>query len=218
MKTITELQRRASPFPKPQAIYVDGDTLWLSSRQTKKFYALDRASWRATWECAVPENDTVWGVTKAGDELYVVVGHDAVDVDARRIRRVRPGVGFDAGFSLPCPDGMGSHLSHDGASLVLSQWYPQKLISIGADGRPGRVLTAPRQVVGHCHARGVFYLATTADEESNDYFLERLDPVTGRCEQLAGLGFPARGLAFDGTDFWTNHRERNEIVAFAGEG
>ncbi len=218
MKTITEVQRLSSPVPKPQAIFVDGGTLWVSSRQTKKFYALDRASWRITWECAVPENDTVWGVTKVGDELYVVCGLDAVDVDSRRIRRVRPGAGFDPKFSLPCPDGVGSHLSHDGSSLVLSQWYPQKLISIGPDGTPGRVLAAPRQVVGHCFVGGVFYLATTTDEESDDYFIERLDPGTGQCEMLARLGFSARGLAFDGTNFWTNHREQNEIVAFARVG
>jgi hypothetical protein len=218
MTTITELQRRASPFPKPQAIYVDGDVLWLSSRQTKKVYALDRSSWQVTWECAVPAGDTVWGITKVGEELYVVCGVDAVDVDSRRIRRLRLGVGFDPAFSLPCPDGMGSHLSHDGTSLVLSQWYPQKLISIGTDGKSGRVLEVPRQVVGQCFASGVFYLATTTNEESDDYFIERFDPATGGCEMLAKLGFSARGLAFDGTNFWTNHREQNEIVAFARVG
>jgi hypothetical protein len=218
MKMITELQRRASPFPKPQAIYAEGGTLWLSSRQTKKVYALDRSSWQVTWECAVPAGDTVWGITKVGEEFYVVCGVDAVDVDSRRIRRLRPGVGFDPAFSLPCPDGMGSHLSHDGTSLVLSQWYPQKLISIGTDGKPGRVLEVPLQVVGQCFASGVFYLATTTNEESDDYFIERFDPATGGCEMLAKLGFSARGLAFDGTNFWTNHREQNEIVAFARVG
>jgi len=215
MKTIAELQRRTAPFPKPQAIYVDGDTLWLSSRHTKKFYAVDRATLAVTWECVAPGDDSVWGATKVGDDVYVVCGSDAVDVDARRIRRVRPGVGFDPAFSVPCPDGMGSHLSHDGTSLVLSQWYPQKLISIGADGKPGRVLTAPHQVVGHCFAQGVFYLATTTNEESDDYFIERLDPATGKCETLARLGFSARGLAFDGANFLTNHREANQIVMFA---
>lgn len=215
MKTITELQRRTAPFPKPQAIYVDGGTLWLSSRQTKKFYAVDRATFAVTWECAVPGDDSVWGVTKVGAELYVVCGVDAVEVDSRRIRRVRPGVGFDSAFSVPCPDGMGSHLSHDGTSLVLSQWYPQKLISIGADGKPGRVLATPHQVVGHCFAQGAFYLATTTNEESDDYSIERLDPATGKCETLARLGLSARGLAFDGKNFWTNYREADQIVMFS---
>jgi hypothetical protein len=214
MKNIVELQRLDSPFPKPQALYVDGSTLWLSSRHTKKFYAVDRATMKVTWECVVPGNDTIWGTTKHGDALYVVCGVDAVDVDERRIRRVWPGQGFDPDFSLPCPDGLGSHLSHDGVSLVLSQWYPQKLISIGANGAAGRVIQTPHQIVGHCFARGAFWLATTMDEESNEYFLERCDAKTWKCEDVARIGFPARGLGFDGTDFWTNHREANQIVRF----
>lgn len=218
MKSIQELSRRASPFSKPQAIYVDGDTLWASSRQTKKFYAVDRKTWKTTWEIAVPGADSVWGVTKMKAALYVVCGVDVVGVDERRIRRVVPGVGFDPNFSVPCPDGLGSHLSFDGITLVLSQWYPQKLISIGADGKPGRGWKLPHQVVGHCFVGGLFYLATTTNEESDDYFIERLDPATGQCETLARLGFSARGLAFDGTAFWTNHREQNEIVTFARVG
>jgi len=215
MRNVVELQRLASPFPKPQALFVDGPTLWLSSRHTRKLYALDRATLKITWECVVPGDDTVWGVTKHGDSLYVVCGVDKVDVDERRIRRLVPGQGFDATFSIACPDGMGSHLSHDGATLVLSQWYPQKLISIGADGRPGRVLKSPHQVVGQCYARGAFYLATTTDEESNEYFIERLDAQTWKTETLGRLGFSARALGFDGTHFWTNHREANQIVQFA---
>lgn len=215
MKNVAELHRLDSPFPKPQALFVDGPTLWVSSRHTKKFYAVDRVSMKATWECVVPGNDTVWGVTKHDGALYVVCGVDAVDVDERRIRRIVPGRGFDPEFSVPCPDGMGSHLSHDGATLVLSQWYPQKLISIGADGKPRRVLGAPHQIVGHCFARGAFYLATTTNEESDDYFVERLDPKSGQAETLGRLGFPARALAFDGTNFWTNHREADQVVCFA---
>lgn len=215
MKNVTELLRRETPFAKPQALHVDDTTLWMSSRATRKFYAVDRTTLAVKWETAPADGQTVWGVTKAGGALYVVCGEDAADVDARTIRRVLPGQGFDAAFSLPCPDGMGSHLSHDGKTLVLSQWYPRKLIAIGADGRPGRVLTSPHQIVGHCFARGAFFLATTDNEESNDYHLERLDPVTGRVERLARIGFAARALAFDGTNFWTNHREANQVVKFS---
>lgn len=218
MIPIKELRRGASPFPKPQALFVDGPTLWLSSRETRKFYAVDRATLKVTWELAVPEGDTVWGVTKHAGHLYVVCGVDASDVDNRRIRRIAPGQGFDPTYVVPCPDGMGSHLSHDGASLVLSQWYPQKLISIDADGKPDRVLRAPHQVVGHCFVNGGFFLATTTNEESDDYFIERLDPRDGRGETLARIGFSARGLSFDGANFWTNHREKNEIVCFAAPG
>ena len=215
MENTRELHRLDSPFPKPQALFVDGSTLWLSSRKTKKFYAVERATVRVTWEIPVPDGDTVWGVTRHGGALYVVVGVDAPDVDARRVRRVVPGVGFDAAFVRPCPDGMGSHLSHDGAALVLSQWYPQKLIALREDGAAGRVWSTPHQVVGHCFVAGAFFLATTTNEESDEYFLERLDPRSGGCETLARIGFSVRALAFDGANFWTNHRERNQIVCFA---
>ena len=215
MKLVTELLRRNAPFAKPQALYVEEATLWVSSRATKKLYAVDRTTFAVKTEIATTDGQTVWGVTKAAGALYVVCGEDAPDVDARTIRRYVPGQGFDLRFSVACPGGMGSHLSHDGRTLVLSQWYPQKLISIGDDGKPGRVLTAPKQIVGHCFAHGAFYLATTDNEESNDYHLERLDPATGKTERLARIGFSARALGFDGANFWTNHREANQIVKFS---
>ena len=31
---------------------------------------------------------------------------------------------------------------------------------------------------------------------------------------LASVPFDARGLTYDGTRFWTSHRDNNEIVAF----
>jgi hypothetical protein len=35
---------------------------------------------------------------------------------------------------------------------------------------------------------------------------------------VARIPFQARALAWDGTKFWTNHREQNQIVAFAPVG
>lgn len=217
MKPIVEVQRRTAPFPKPQALYVDGHTLWVSSRTTKRLYALDRDSFSVTWETAVPDGTTPWGVTKVGADLFTVCGTDAGEVDDRTIQRVVPRYGFDPDFRWACPEGMGSHLSHTGAALVLSQWYPQKLVLFDAGGVPVRVIEVGHDVVGHCFAEGAFFLATTEAEESDDYFLTRLDPVTGRKEQLARIGFSARALAFDGTHFWTNHREADQIVCFKAE-
>lgn len=214
MKPVTELSRRASPGPKPQAICVDGPTLWISSRQNRRVYALERSSLRVEWEIAVPDGDTAWGATRHGAWVYVVCGRDQADVDARRVRRLALGRGFDPDYSLPCPDGMGSHLSHDGASLVLSQWYPRRLVSLAADASAARVLQLPSDVVGHCFAAGCFWLVTTDREDSDEYFLERCDLRGGGGERLARIGFPARGLAFDGRDFWTNHREADRIVSF----
>jgi len=56
---------------------------------------------------------------------------------------------------------------------------------------------------------------TTDDEESDDYFLGKIGgDGTGAFTDLARIPFAARALAFDGSRFWTNHREANEIVAF----
>lgn len=214
MKSIVELSRRSTPFSKPQALALAGDTFWMSSRATSKVYAVDRASLAVKWELATPQ--VVWGLAVVGDgDLRAVFGEDRDGVDARTIGRIVPGQGIDAAFSWPCPDGMGSHLSHDGTSLYLSQWYPKKLIAFGADGKPGRTIALPHEVVGHCYANGAFWLATTTNEESpTEYFLERCDAKTGQCETIARIGFSARALAFDGTHFWTNHREQNELVSF----
>ncbi len=213
MKSITELLRVKSPVPKPQALYVDGRTVWLSSRQTGRLYAVDRATWQITWETAAP--GTAWGVTKVGDSLRVVCGTDASDVDDRTIRRCVPGQGFDAAPVWACPDGMGSHVSFDGHAVILSQWYPKKLIAFDGHGIPTRVWPAPHGICGHCFALGAFWLVSTDAEDTTDYWLTRLDPATGAAENVARIGFAARALAFDGENFWTNHREENEIVSFA---
>ena len=61
------------------------------------------------------------------------------------------------------------------------------------------------------------YLLTTDDESTNDYWLTRIQFEGDRAviEDLARIPFPARALAFDGRHFWTNHRERHEMVCFA---
>lgn len=214
MKPIVELLRRTTPFPQPQALFVDGHTLWVSSRATRRLYALERDSFAVTWETTMPDGMTPWGVTKVDRDVFVVCGTDASEVDDRIIRRVVPRYGVDPDFRWACPEGMGSHLSHTGTSLVLSQWYPKKLVVFDAAGIPMRTIDAGHSVVGHCFAQGMFYLVTTDAEETDEYWLSRLDSATGRVEHLARIGFPARALAFDGTDFWTNHRAADQIVCF----
>ncbi len=62
---------------------------------------------------------------------------------------------------------------------------------------------------------GNFYLVTTDDEASGEYFLTRVSANgSDASEDLARIPFAARSLAFDGSRFWTNHREANQIVAF----
>ena len=213
MKDIQELQRLASPAPKPQSLAWDGATLWMGSRETKRLYAINGATWTVGWETAAP--GTPWGLTVVAGELRVLCGETADD--RRIIRRCLPGKGFDAKFALPCPDDCGSHLSFDGQSLILSQWYPKKLLTLGDDGQVERVITVPHGICGQVFVDGVFYLVTTDAEETTDYWLTRVDPrpATPQIDDLARIPFAARALAFDGKNFWTNHREQNQIVCFA---
>ena len=212
MNKIQEVRRLASPAPKPQSLAWDGSTLWMGSRDTKVIHALNPVTWTVGWQATAP--GIPWGMTAVNGELRVICGETADD--HRLIRRCVPGQGFDATFGLPCPDDTGSHLSYDGHSLIVSQWYPKKLIAVGEDGKTGRVIQVPRGICGHSLVDGVFYLMTTEAEETNDYWFTRVDPRPAvlKIDDLAQVPFPARGLAFDGKNFWTNHRAADQIVCF----
>lgn len=214
MENIRELRRLASPAPRPQSLAWDGATLWMGSRETKRLYAIDPASWKVKSEITAP--GTPWGLTFVeGGELRVVSGETAED--NRIIRRCLPGQGFDSGFGLPCPDDSGAQLGWNGRRLHLSQWYAKKVLVLGAEGQVERVIRAPHGICGLVIVDGIIYLVTTDAEETTDYWLTRVDPrpAVAQIEDIARIGFAARALAFDGTNFWTNHREQDQIVSFA---
>ncbi|MBL9201771.1 MAG: hypothetical protein JNL39_14770 [Opitutaceae bacterium] len=212
MQTIRELKRRASPAPKPQSLAFAGPLLWMGSRETKLVYALDPIAWLVRWQIAAP--GTPYGMTATGDELRVLCSEG--DDDHRLIRRLSPGQGFDPKFALPCPDDAGSQLGFDGQRLHVSQWYPQKVLALEPDGMVARTIPVPHGICGQCIVGGVIWLVTTDKEETNDYWLTRVDPrpPTPVIEDVARIPFQARALAWDGWHFWTNHREQNEIVEF----
>ena len=213
MKDIQELQRLASPAPKPQSLVWDGTTLWMGSIETQRLYAINPATWTVGWDTAAPGKP--WGLTTLRGELRVICGESAED--NRVILRCVPGKGFDPKFRIPCPDYMGAHLGWDGERLYVSQWYPKKVIGISPTGEAERVVMAPRGICALVIVERVFFLVTTDAEETTEYFLTRIDARSGppKVEDLARIPFAARGLAFDGKNFWTNHREQNEIVCFA---
>lgn len=213
MKRITELRRLASPIPKPQSIAWDGRLLWVGSRQTRQICALDPTAWQVRWETVAP--GVPYGMTVVDGEIRVLCGETADD--NRIIRRLIPHRGFDPNWAIPCPDDTGSQLGWDGRRLHVSQWYPKKVITLSDAGQPERTLTAPHGICGQVWIDGILYLATTDDEETTDYWLTRVDPrqPTSSVEDIAHIPFAARALTFDGTNFWTNHREQNQIVSFA---
>lgn len=213
MKRIQELQRLASPAPKPQSLAWDGSTLWMGSRETRQIHALEPATLAVRWQIAAP--GTPYGMTAFNGELRVLCGETADD--NRIIRRCIPYRGFDAAFALPCPDDTGSQLGYDGRRLHVSQWYPKKVLRLDESGRVERVLSVPHGICGQVFVDGLIYLVTTDAEETTDYWLTRVDPrpEMPHIEDIAHIPFAARALAFDGTRFWTNHREQNQIVSFA---
>ena len=213
MNDIREIKRLASPAPKPQSLAWDGSILWMGSRETRRIYAINPASWTVGWECAAP--GLPYGMTSVGRELRVLCSETADD--HRIIRRCLPGTGFDDTFALLCPDDTGSQLGYDGQRLHVSQWYPKKVLALDVHGNVERVITVPRGICGQVFVDGFLFLVTTDAEDSTEYFLTRVDlhPATPRIDDLARVPFAARALAFDGVNFWTNHREQNQMVCFA---
>ncbi len=212
MEPITELLRLPSPAPKPQSLAFDGTILWMGSREMERIYAIDPVKWTAHDETDVP--GVPWGMTVAGDELFVIYGVGAED--DRVVQRYIPGRGF-FGEAFRAPDGTGSQLGWDGDVLYISQWYNKRILGVDATGAVLSTIEVPHGICGQVVADGRFYLATVDDEANGPYWLTRVDArgATPVCEDLAVIPFPARALAFDGRRFWTNHREANEIVAFA---
>ena len=213
MNDVVEALRLPSPAPRPQSLAFDGEKLWMGSIETSRVYALDPNQWTIIEEDRAPGKP--WGMAVVGDELRVICGE--TEEDNRIIRRFVPGHGFKAQWAIPCPDDTGSQLGYDGIRLYVSQWYNKCILGIDESGNVVRRIDVPRGICGQCYVDGSFYLVTTDDEESNEYFLTNVAHAEPHAvEDLARIPFAARALAFDGTRFWTNHREANEIVAFAG--
>lgn len=213
MNAIVESRRLASPAPAPQSLGFDGTRLWMGSRDTRKLYSIDPATWGARDEALAP--GIPWGLVVAGDELFVCCGEDPDD--DRFIHRYVPGHGFHADARISAPENTGSQLCYDGDTLYVVQWYNKRIVAIDRTGKTGTIVQGTRGICGVAVTAGRFYCITTDAEETNEYYLTRIDARDGKTQiaDLARVPFPARSLTFDGTHFWTNHRAAGEIVAFA---
>jgi hypothetical protein len=211
MHDVEELLRLPSPAPRPQALACDGETLWMGSLATHRLYEIDSARWTVRSEAQAP--GPIFGITVAGDEIFAII---ADDNDDRAIHTFIPGHGFRSNHVSPCPEGTGSQLGFDGDRLYVSQWYNKRILSLDQHGHVGTIIEVPHGICGQVIVNGRFYLLTTDDESTNDYYVTRVDARSGTLvvEDLARVPFQARALAFDGKRFWTNHREQHEIVAF----
>jgi len=225
MDNVDELMRLPSPAPRPQSLAFDGTSLWMGSLETRRIYSIDPATWRARDEGVAP--GIPYGMTVAGDELYVICSPDVNapehvrSEDARTVRRFIPGHGFKNTGAFAAPDGTGSQLGWDGDVLYISQWYNRKILGVDRTGTVLSTIDVPHGICGQVIVEGRFYLITTDDEETGPYWLTCVDARGDMgagdpdCVDLAVIPFPARALAFDGKRFWTNHRIADQIVAFA---
>ena len=211
MHDVRELSRRASPFPRPQSIAFAGPALWVGSIATDHIYRLDPATLEVEDEVLAPGKP--WGMTAVNGELRVICGE--TDDDHRSIYRFAPGRGF-IGAGRQCPQDTGSQLGFDGTRLFVSQWYNQRVLGLDDAGDVVETIDVPHQICGQTIVDGAFYLMTTDDEATSDYWITRISRANGSyaISDLARVPFHARALAFDGTRFWTNHREAGQIVAF----
>jgi len=211
LDAINELRRLPSPAPLPLGLAFDGDTLWMASRETHRIYEIDPAKWTVRSESPGPGGP--FGMAVVGDELRVVIGLGEKQND-RYIYRFIPGHGFKSD-RIECPDLTGAHVAFDGDTLFLSQASYRKILALDGQGNILREIPLERTPVGMTIVDGRFFLITGDDEFENLQFWK----VDAHGENpavtvLASIPFDARGLTYDGTRFWTSHRDNNEIVAF----
>ena len=211
LTAINETLRLPSPAPKPLGLAFDGPTLWMASRETNRMYAINASAWTARDEGEAPGGP--FGMTFVGDELRVIIGLGEKQND-RYIYRFVPGHGFKSD-RIACPDLTGAHLAFDGDVLFLSQAAYRRILALDAEGVVTHEIPLNRTPVGMAIVEGIFYLVTT-DEEFENVQLTKVDArgETPRITTIASIPFDARGLAFDGSRFWTCHRDDNQIVAF----
>jgi hypothetical protein len=212
---INETRRLRAPGPEPLGLAFDGATLWIASREAHRLYAVDPMSWTVGEEAESP--GAPFGIAVAGDELRVVIGYGEDD-DDRYIYRFVPRHGFKSD-RIECPDLSGVHLAFNGGTLFLSQAHNMRILALDYRGTVTRRIQLDRVPVGMTIIDGFFYLVT-GDKDFKNLQLTKVDDrgETPRLTALAAIPFAARGLAFDGSCFWTGDRRANEIVAFTVSG
>ena len=210
LQPIIELSRRPSLSPEPHAVAVDGNTLWISSRKTRRIDVIDASTWQKTGEVDPP--GMPWGMTFDNGEVVMTCGETAED--NRWVRRFAPGKGFGEGYA--CPEDTGSHVGMLDGRLVLGQWYNKRLLLMDHDGNVLEEFSAPHGIAGVAIRDGIAYVLGTDDEDNGEYWITRIDLRDRNVppEDIALVPFRARGMAWDGKQWWTNHREADQVVSF----
>lgn len=215
LPAIRERRRLSSPAPTPQALAWHGGKFWMGSRDLRRIYGIDVRTWTVFEETEAPGSP--WAAVSTGKDLWFTIGEGPED--DRYLRRYLPGKGFSETERIACPEFTGSYLSYDGEHLYLSQWYKHRILKLDASGSILRVIDVGLEICGHVFVDGLIYVLRGTEHGNEDWRIARLDPrkETPDIEDLAGVPFQCRSLAFNGADFWSNHRAANEIVSFSLE-
>jgi len=212
MSNVTELQRHESPGGRPQPLCYHQGLLWIGTWDTDRLTAIDTQSWTVREQIAAPGRP--YGIAPLGDDLRVVVsvGPD----DDRYLYRFVPGEGFDEKSQLPCPEHTGSYLASDGSTLYMTQLGKRRIVTLDDKATIQREIPLPTRCLGIAFGpKGDFFMIA-ADEEFENLELTTFDIASAAPQPLpiAKLEDDARGLAFDGSAWWTCYREASQVIAF----
>jgi hypothetical protein len=184
----------------------------MGSRDLRRIYAIDVKAWVVVEEVEAP--GIPWAAASTGEDLWFTLGEGAED--DRYLRRYLPGKGFSETERITCPEFTGSYLSFDGEQFYLSQWYKHRILKLDVRGNILREIAIGAEICGHVFVDGLIYVLRGTEQGNEDWSIARLDPrqETPKIEDLARVPFQCRSLAFDGANFWANHRAAGEMVSF----
>jgi hypothetical protein len=210
MHNVHVLNRRPSPAKRPQPLTFFNNLLWMGSWETDRLYAIDPKTWQVVKE--IPAPGRPYGLAAFGGKLRVVV---ALEDDNRYTFECSED-GFDLATKRACPDHTGSHLAVKGSTLYLCQLGNTRILELGDDGQPRRTIDLSTRFAGLGFAGNDAYIIS-ADEEFEKLELAQIDISQDAPEvrPVAGFDIDVRALAFDGSSWWTSHREGDEIVTFS---
>jgi len=212
MNDVRELSRHASPGGRPQPVAFHRGTLWIGSRERSRLYAIDPLTWSVREEVAIPGEP--FGLASFDGALHVIVsiGED----DDRYLYRYVPGTTFDPSSGAACPERTGSNLASDGTALYLVQATFGKIVKLDGSGSFSGEITLGTRCAGLAFGAGGASMIA-ADDEFDVLQFGSLDLAGSAAAftPIAGISADARGLAFDGKSWWTNLREKHEIISFA---
>jgi hypothetical protein len=213
LPNIVERKKIKAPTVTPQALLWDGKQFWLSSRDLGTLYKIDISSWKIVDEVDPP--GIAWAGVSLGDgEMRLTLGKGLND--DRYIYRYSADQGWSKMFA--CPDFTGSYLGFDGKHLHMSQWYEKHILVFDEKGNVLRKIDIGEEICGFTFVDGTIYVIRGIENKnvpnkSEEWKLARVNG--NKVEDIARIPFAARSLAFDGENFWSNHRAANETVSFS---